>query len=243
LRAVFVRLPPAGRVLDFGCGTGWVISEAQTEGAPRKFGVDISQDALRAGKRADPCINFVRSDALNLPFAGGSFDIVIGHVSLPYMNTRLALREIHRVMAPGGAFFLTFHSFRGLRGRLRNSWRQRRWKDVLFSFYIALNGILNHCGLPQFQARWSRYRFETVNTPSGVCRSARAEGFVLVCAEQGAERIFFAATARKPNGDSAAVLPAPGWSAYCPLAGGQWHTGITEVRQTAPLLSRLGTES
>lgn len=219
MRAVFVSLPfGARRVLDFGCGTGWVISEAQSQGKPCRIGVDYSFEALQAGKRSNNGVNFVCSDGLKLPFADGSFDVVVGHVSIPYMETPLALREIHRVLAPGGSFFLTFHSLFGLKQRLRDSFRQKNWKDIVFAVYIGLNGLLNHYSMRQFKAPWSRYRFETINTPEGVYRTAREQGFILISVERCPERIFFAATARKPNLSSQGVLPVPGWSIYCPLA-------------------------
>lgn len=227
-RAVQVQLPPARRVLDFGCGTGWVLAEAEAEGNPLRVGVDYSLAALHGQRgspqldkgRANPVIRFVVGDGLRLPFADGVFDVIVGHVSTPYMNTTTALRELYRVLAPGGAFWLTYHSFYYAGERLWRSFLAGRWKDVVFTGYALLNGLLNHFSLPQTQAWWRRSLFETYNTPRGVARSAAKQGFIFISTEQTRRRIFFVATARKPCDEGGAVLPAPSWEVYRPLAKG-----------------------
>lgn len=228
MRAINIRVPCARRVLDFGCGTGWVLAEAKVEGCPLRVGVDYSLDALpverggpqRLQDRANQPIAFTVGDGVCLPFADGTFDIVVGHVSIPYMNTRSGLREIYRVLAPGGSVFLTFHSFRFARKWLGASIRTRNWKGIVVSLYLAINGILNHLTLPQTPVWWNTRVFETVNTPRGVWKAAEREGFTLISTEHAASRIFFVFTARKPNPVTGAVLPAPSWAVYSKLADG-----------------------
>jgi ubiquinone/menaquinone biosynthesis C-methylase UbiE len=218
MKAVEVRLPNARRVLDFGCGTAWLLAGAEQNVDCRQIGIDCDFASLKAGKEQYPKISFVAGDGLRLPFASECFDVVIGHVSMPYMNTTKALREIWRVMTPGGSLFLTFHSFACLRERFCNSLRRGNWKDVIFCIYMAVNGVLNRLSLPQTQAWWKRERFETVNMPIGVAKTARKVGFSMTCSEYEPSRIFFAFTARKPDSDGSKVLPEPAWSAYCSLA-------------------------
>lgn len=225
MRAISLHIPPARRILDFGCGTGWVLTEAQTAGNPLRFGVDNSLAALR-GTIGGPQphqggehlrTELVAGDGTKLPFSDESFDVIVGHVSMPYMNTRAALREIYRVLAPGGSLFLTFHSFLFSRRCLLDALRRGAYREVARSVYIAINGLLNHFSLPQTQAWWDNGDFETVNTQRGVSSAARKEGFVMISTERAAGRIFFATTARKLNARTGAVLPAPGWAAYCEL--------------------------
>jgi SAM-dependent methyltransferase len=218
VRAINVRVPAAKRVLDFGCGTGWVLAEAEMEIEQTvRVGIDLSLEDLQHARRRFG-LNFAVSDGLCLPFADETFDVVVGHVSMPYMNTAKALAEIYRVMTPGASLLLTFHTFRYFRERIWNSWKSRNAKDVAFSVYMAANGLLNHWSIPQMRCCWKPDRFETVNTPRGVSRSARSKGFVLASVEHDSGRIFFAFTARKPNAPAEIVLPAPGWSIYSRLA-------------------------
>src|SRR5262249_54439859 len=152
-------------------------------------GLDFSPAALVEGSRRFKNLRFVAGSGVALPFGAGAFDEVIGHVSLPYMNTRAALREIERVLAPGGVFFLTFHSMAYVRERLLKDWREGRWKDVFFMLYVTTNGWLNHCGFPQLP--WFGRKFETINTAAGVARTARKTGFSVVRIERGSGLIYF----------------------------------------------------
>jgi SAM-dependent methyltransferase len=227
MRAIHLQIPQARRVLDFGCGTGWVLGEALVEGRPRRFGIDLSLDVLYSTRRYG--ILPVLADGLHLPFAGEVFDVVIGHVSMPYMNTWQALHEIFRVLAPGGSFFFTYHSFYYWRKRLLESIRTRNWKDITFMGYVAVNGILNPLGLPQTQVWWKPSDFETVNTAPGVFRAARAAGFDMIQTEHRIPRIFFVATGRKPN-PQGSVLPAPQWAVYCGLSKSQAPEPVPRTR-------------
>ncbi|MEU8802601.1 class I SAM-dependent methyltransferase [Spirillospora sp. NPDC048819] len=86
------------RVLDIGCGEG-ALSDALPHRPPfRLVGLDASAALLRAhpGPR-------VRADARRLPFRDGTFDAAVAVNMLYHLDDpRLALREAHRVLAPGG---------------------------------------------------------------------------------------------------------------------------------------------
>jgi ubiquinone/menaquinone biosynthesis C-methylase UbiE len=63
------------RVLDVGCGTGR--SRAIYEERARSYaGIDLSLGALRLARRRSPDASWLQADALRLPFASGSFDVV-----------------------------------------------------------------------------------------------------------------------------------------------------------------------
>jgi SAM-dependent methyltransferase len=197
-----------------------LIGEARLATPPLRFGLDISFDALSAGKRQYQTVHFVAGDGSHLPFAAESFDVVVGHVSLPYIATRPALHEIYRVLVPGGSFFLTMHSFQYLVWHLRQVFPDAAWstrmKSALYLSYVALNGVLNHLGLPQVRFPW-KGRFETVHSAKGFCHAARREGFILLSAEREHRRIFFGVTGRKPDAASGTVCATPAWAIYSGL--------------------------
>jgi SAM-dependent methyltransferase len=140
--------------------------------------------------------------------AAGTFDVVIGHVSMPYMNTRAAFREVYRVLSPGGSFLLTFHSFYFVHQWLLEDIRTAHWKGIPYKIYIATNGVLNHLNLPQAQVWWKPSAFETVNTPRGIRLAAEMAGFTDVVSHPRPNRILFDATARKPSADGP-MMPPP----------------------------------
>lgn len=94
------------RLLDVGCGTGWFSQRAAGRGA-RVTSFDIGQTLLKAvRKKVDS--RLVAGDACRLPFATGSFDLVISSECIEHtLDPIAAVREIHRVTRPGGLLLIT----------------------------------------------------------------------------------------------------------------------------------------
>ncbi len=88
---------PAGRVLDLGCGTGFVSRFLPPECDP--FGVDISYRMLKAYLREFP--GGVLADAERLPFRDRSFDFVLSNFSLHWTDLDRSLPEALRVARRG----------------------------------------------------------------------------------------------------------------------------------------------
>lgn len=102
-------------VLDLGCGEGRHVISAYVEGDVHSVGVDLSLDDLRTTRAkfsdfAEPdnsakSFGLSSANALELPFADNSFDKVICSEVLEHIpDYQGALREIQRVLKPGGLF-------------------------------------------------------------------------------------------------------------------------------------------
>jgi ubiquinone/menaquinone biosynthesis C-methylase UbiE len=104
LRAERVR-----HVLDVGCGTGQLAHRLRMANPRvRVVGCDFSAGMLRAARARDRGVAWVRGDALRLPFATAAFDAVVSTQAFHWFpDQAAALREIARVLRPGGAFILT----------------------------------------------------------------------------------------------------------------------------------------
>lgn len=90
------------RILDLAAGTGASSVKLRAAGA-EVVSCDFSVGMLRVGKRRNPELDLIAGDALRLPFADESFDVVTISWALRNVNdVTLALREMLRVTRPGG---------------------------------------------------------------------------------------------------------------------------------------------
>jgi demethylmenaquinone methyltransferase / 2-methoxy-6-polyprenyl-1,4-benzoquinol methylase len=108
LKPILTR--PDARVLDLCCGTGDLAFSLARNGEARIVGADFSHTMLaRAKEKSAALANgasalpFFEADALRLPFADSSFDLVTSAFGFRNLaNYEAGLREIHRVLKPGG---------------------------------------------------------------------------------------------------------------------------------------------
>ena len=104
-----MRVPADARVLDIGCGSGWatrLLAEQAVGG--RVTGIDISDGMIRLARESSllfPNVDYQTASAEQLPFGDGEFTHAFSMESLYYYrNIPKALKEIHRVLKPGGLF-------------------------------------------------------------------------------------------------------------------------------------------
>jgi malonyl-CoA O-methyltransferase len=100
----FARARPA-RAIDFGCGHGRFLRRLQ-QAAPQTafFGLDVSQAML---EHLPAGVTPVRSGLLDIPFPDGSFDFGFCVEALEHaVAIEQALREMLRVIAPGGTLLI-----------------------------------------------------------------------------------------------------------------------------------------
>lgn len=94
------------RVLEIGCGLGTDGAQFARAGADYT-GVDLTEAAVDLSRRRFELFNlpgtFQVADAERLDFADNSFDVVYSHGVLHHTpDTAGAVREVHRVLRPGG---------------------------------------------------------------------------------------------------------------------------------------------
>ena len=152
-----------GTVLEVGCGAG-AMARAIKRGRPdlQVVGCDISQKAIALARQDPQGVSFEVGDAYGLPYKDGNFGAVVMFDVLEHLDEPGRLvREVARVLSPGGLFHLfvpcegELHTIHGILARL--GWRAKEKygghiqrltaRDVLLEFERA--------GLEVLRRRWS----------------------------------------------------------------------------------------
>jgi SAM-dependent methyltransferase len=99
-------------VLDIGCGFGWFELFAISVGTKKIIGTELSDADLKTAKsniRTNKA-SFKEGSALNIPFKKNSFDtVVLWEVieHLPKFSEPVMLKEVFRVLKPGGKLYIS----------------------------------------------------------------------------------------------------------------------------------------
>ena len=105
--ATFSQLNVRGaRILEIGCGTGWLSSKLTEFGAISA--VDLAEEVIRTAKENTPEIDFRAGDILELELPVQSFDVVVTLETLSHVRDQV--KFIHRIaelLKPGGHVVLT----------------------------------------------------------------------------------------------------------------------------------------
>lgn len=115
-------------------------------------GVDISPSCVRAARTRYPQLQAAVADVRHLPFPDGAFDAIVSNSTLDHFESEdqipLSLRELVRVLAPGGCLLLTLDNPANLAVWLRNA-LPRKWltRPGIVPYYVGATcgpGRLRH---------------------------------------------------------------------------------------------------
>ena len=144
-------LPRPARVLDAGCGSGRNMVELAQLGAVT--GVELSKTSVSLA-RARLLGDVVEGSVLAMPFDPDSFDLAVSLDVIEHLDEDVeALRELRRVVAPGGALLVTVpayewlwsghdeinhHHRRYTRRSLQRVAEQAGWKQTRTTYFNSL---------------------------------------------------------------------------------------------------------
>ena len=105
-------LPPRARILDAGCGSGRNMIELRPPRHGHRRGAVATSASLAQDRNAGQVLT---CSVLDMPFAEDSFDLAVSLDVIEHLDDDLAaLRELRRVVAPGGALLVTVPAYQWL---------------------------------------------------------------------------------------------------------------------------------
>jgi demethylmenaquinone methyltransferase/2-methoxy-6-polyprenyl-1,4-benzoquinol methylase len=163
---------PQARILDICCGTGDLTAamlKLRPADATPITGLDFSSQMLNRARTKYATANalWVEGDAMHLPYPDASFDLVTAAFGFRNLtNYAEGLRELHRVLAPGGRLgILECNQPDGLSG-------------VFYNLYL-------HHGLPLIGGVLSGQRAAYAYLPASIARFPRPPQMLAMLADAG----------------------------------------------------------
>ena len=132
----FCEYPPGSAVLDIGFGGGEQLRRLRAGGC-RVAGLELDPRLVTGGRVAG--FRVCRAAAEAIPFRAGAFDGIVCKVVVPYTDEAAAVREIARVLTPGGTARVSYH---GLGYYLRYLLTDRNWKTRVYGARSIANTIV-----------------------------------------------------------------------------------------------------
>ncbi len=98
-----LRAHGSRRIADIACGTGILATRIHDELDPDEiYGIDMSDGMLEQARARSAEVTWRKAPAEQLPFDDGSLDAVVTTTAFHFFDQPAAMREFHRVLAPGG---------------------------------------------------------------------------------------------------------------------------------------------
>lgn len=95
-----------GRILDLGCGGGW-LSKILSSNGSQVVGIDISSGLIKVAKKVSPdSAGFIVGDCMNLCLKNNTFDLIICMGVLHHLDLDKTLLECHRLLNKNGSILL-----------------------------------------------------------------------------------------------------------------------------------------
>src|ERR1700722_648548 len=146
-----LRLPARARILDAGCGSGRNMIDLARHGTVT--GIELSETSVALARERGSG-EVIEGSVLEMPFAADSFELAASLDVIEHLQDDLAaLRELRRVVAPGGALLITVPAYQWLwsghdevnhhhrrytRRSLQHVAQQAGWEPVRATYFNSL---------------------------------------------------------------------------------------------------------
>jgi ubiquinone/menaquinone biosynthesis C-methylase UbiE len=183
----FMPVVPSGatRILDVGCHAGHIIEGLQLPASYKVCGCDVDLEALELAKKFVPQASFAEASAEKLPYDDAAFDFVYSRGVAVLMDIPRALRELNRVLAPGGSLWVSLHRVNDCWFIWKGTLKAHPFKTAAFALYGMINGAFFHVTGKMFRYPLNRSRMMSFQTESRIRKELEKAGFGNIRFDQG----------------------------------------------------------
>jgi SAM-dependent methyltransferase len=155
------QAPTDSRILDYGCGYGRTVNDLASEGYTNVVGIDSSPRMIERGRRMYPHLDLQVLPASGLPYADGTFDVVLLFAVLTCIPTNPGqeelLESLTRLLRPGGLLYISdYYLQEDERNRQRYA-RSANEFDQYGVFRLPEGTILRHHSVEWIEALTSEF--------------------------------------------------------------------------------------
>ena len=127
------NVPDQAQACEIGCGPGHIARYLHDRGVSIR-GIDLSEEMIKCARLSNPDITFQKGNMLALDLPDASLGAIVCFYAIIHLgraDVTRALREMNRVLQPGGLLLLSFHEGEG------ELFRQQ-WYDQPVSISVTL---------------------------------------------------------------------------------------------------------
>lgn len=164
-------LGPGDAYLDVGCGPGLALASARRHVGDdgRVVGVDASAASVRASRRRVPDVEVRQAPAASLPFDDGAFDAATAVNTIGFWpDAEAGLREVRRVLRPGGRLAVALRVYDPDAGRLDPASFGATDDDL-----ADVRNLLRHVGFDVVDTRTATHRETRRETTAAILVTRR----------------------------------------------------------------------
>jgi ubiquinone/menaquinone biosynthesis C-methylase UbiE len=159
-----IKLYPDMRLLDIGCGCGYLSYTAKSEQIDI-YGMDISFNALSKGKQNFPFLKVCVANGENVPFKDESFDVVFCLGALEhFLQPEIGIEEIKRVLKKEGFSIMVLPNSFSLKnisrvlfkGDVEEQWQiqeknltKEQWRELIEANGLKVKSVYKYNKYPE----------------------------------------------------------------------------------------------
>jgi len=148
-----ISIEPGESILDVGCGGGRGVTElARISSSGKIYGIDYSDEMVQLARRINKKliekghVEIMHGSVSSLPFTDDMFDLVTAFEAYYFWPNLIDdLKEIKRVLKPGGTLLIANEAYKHERFEKRNS-KLAKWGDMMLHTPEEYRGFLTEAG-------------------------------------------------------------------------------------------------